>query len=220
MHDDGDDDPTAGGLLSRMTQQLAWERDIDLSKGKPAIRTDTVLEEEEDDDDDEDDMKSSNTSRTYVPSTPTPPPKSAGGKGVLARVSAGVDNPVYEQDKAARISEAFQLRELSDSGAGNPSSAVRRTNRISPETTVIEMSGKKSKRNLLKGHSSRPPSARSSSGGSKQSKDSAFSEEKSRTNAAATSSRSSFNSSTSLTSLLHAWDKQGTSKQTDDDTEF
>ena len=187
-----DDMETAGGLLSRMTQQLAWERDIDLSKGKPLIKTDTVLEEDEDDDDEE--LTSSSTSRTFVPFSPTPPPAAP----TSATSNGGIDNLAFQQDKQTRIAESFQLKEFNDVGAmvttpaGGRSGSGGKTNRVSPEVAGGDVT-KKPPAGARSGAGARTTSARSGSGASKQSKDSSNVQ---------SSSRSSFASDSSLTSLI------------------
>ena len=211
-----DETETAGGLLSRMTQQLAWERDIDLSKGKPIIKTDTVLEEDEDDD--AEDVMSSSTSRTFVALSPTPPPTN-----IARSANGGIDNLAFVADKHAKIAEAFPLKEFSDTGAKPPPAAAGRTNRVSPESTVVDISGKRAAATVTgrppaaarvgqgAAAATRGPSARSSSGGSKQSKDSS--------SVLQSSSRSSLNSESSLTSLLPSMARvRSASKLTPPDT--
>ena len=210
-----DEAETAGGLLSRMTQQLAWERDIDLSKGKPIIKTDTVLEEDEDDD--AEDVMSSSTSRTFVALSPTPPPTNT-----ARSANGGIDNLAFVADKHAKIAEAFPLKEFSDTGAKPPPAAAGRTNRVSPESTVVDISGKRAAATVTgrppaaarvgqSATATRAPSARSSSGGSKQSKDSS--------SVLQSSSRSSLNSESSLTSLLPSMARvRSASKLTPPDT--
>ena len=207
-----DETETAGGLLSRMTQQLAWERDIDLSKGKPIIKTDTVLEEDEDDD--AEDVMSSSTSRTFVALSPTPPPTNT-----ARSANGGIDNLAFVADKHAKIAEAFPLKEFSDTGAKPPPAAAGRTNRVSPESTVVDISGRRAAvtgrppagARVGQSAATRAPSARSSSGGSKQSKDSS--------SVLQSSSRSSLNSESSLTSLLPSMARvRSASKLTPPDT--
>ena len=185
MKADTDDDSSAVGLLSAMTQQLAWEKDIDLTKGKP--KNGDILEEDETD-----------SNFTMQTSLDPSPPLTAATNGSAVRAS-GVDNKGYMMDMSA---EAVKLKDMHETGFSN----FRKGSKVSPETTFIEdeVIGKTKYKKGLKAYGSRPPTARSSSGGSKESKDSAFSEDRRRGSQLVISSgsKSSLNSNSSLTSLL------------------
>ena len=191
------------GLLSAMNQ-LAWERDLDLEGPKIAAVPEEV----------EADVKA---------------PKA----GFLSKKSSSSDivkengnNNGNKIDLSFRTSSNDSMKPLNpqllemqmvDKHKESYSPGLFRSSRVSPEGLADKPPSRdKKKKNLLTGNSSRPPSARSSSGGSKDSKDSAFCEGRRRTNIAITGSRSSLNSASSLTSLLH----NSVGKDAKDDTDF
>ena len=205
---EAEDDGTADGLISAMTQ-LAWEKDIDLTKGKSyaAAPPSTIKEEVE--------VKAK-------AKTPL-----IGKDNNKRRKDPGHDNPGLVLNAELKMQgddkgEQVKMKEV------KASPGVGRGTKVSP----VDIAGKPPKadgaKNINKDKSKkaggRTPSARSSSGGSK---DSAFSEgdksgRKTAANIALSGSRSSLNSASSLTSLLHAWDgkKEKKDSKDQDQSEF
>lgn len=196
--DDYDNETKASGLFTAMTQQLAWEKDIDLTTKNTTVMQEITIKEE-----DEDFDESNQTSRTTLDMTS--PPLSTGKN---RRSSSGTDNKVFMTDSSA---ESVPMKSIHDVAFGN----VRKGSKVSPETSYIDDESSSSSSGPKKyKKNKRPPTGRSGSSGSKGSKDS--DDKQRRTNLALTGSKSSLNSASSLTSLLHAWDKDSEKQKTSD----
>ena len=222
------------GLMSAMNQ-LAWERDLDLE-----TKMGPLSEEKE--------PESAVKSKPPQPPTPksnlfskkagkTSPETPSGNKNNNKTNDIKILNPqLLEMQMQDKHSASYGGRGRGGGGGkdggegkGGPANWLR-SPRVSPE--IIEdkppKGGKKKPNNTTNNRtmtvpgSSRPPSARSSSGGSKDSKDSAFSEGVRRqiTSLALSGSRSSLNSASSLTSLLHSSVGTDAKSKDTDDTDF
>ena len=205
-------DPNADGLISAMAQ-LAWEQDIDLTKGKTFNKrnsTSPILEEGE-----------ANSSTNSSAGDRTPLLRSTEGLKTVANL--GIDNPLTVSDGLPPVPKSKKDLEMKEMRSSGP---ALRSPKVAPQDSPANGDPKAKKKKKAEklaeklDKSSKPPSARSGSGRSKDSKDSSLSEERTRqrVNLAVTGSRSSLNSASSLTSLLHAWDSK--TKNTSDDSEF
>ena len=208
-----DSGPSADNLLSAMNQ-LAWERDLDLEKKMVPLHEEMDLEGHE--------PKAKPVGRTAFLSKKGSRDNSAEGSKLNQNANNKNSGKVPSQKPQNPKVEAMQMKDLHDARFGSPGGGspgggspggFRRGARVSPESMDGKppSGGKRkgaAKKGLAPNVSSRPPSTRSSSGGSKESKDSgvALTDDKKRTNLAISGSRSSLNSASSLTSLLHAWD--------------
>ena len=202
--DDDDDDLHTDGLISAMTQ-LAWDQ----------VRSAGIQEN----------PREAESSTNSSAGDRTPLLRSTEGlKTAPYRAGEGVDNPIPvtdEVDGMTPLSREMEMKEIKVTSSGNKvtssGNTAQRTNKVVPvnpakkppiKSTAKDDKNKKDdgKTDVDKGNK-KPLSSRSASTGSKESKDSAFSEERTRrAHLAMTGSRSSLNSASSLTSLLHAWD--------------
>ena len=190
-----------GSLMTAMSQ-LAWEKDIDLTKGKAFIQEDQIKEEQ--------------------PETQSTRGSSAGdqtpllNKGGDSNVKSGIGTAkTGTQSVAMSLGSRRQnsAERQSENKFANPK---MHTAKVHPDDTKPTEKGKK------------PPIKGSSRTNSSGSKDSAFQSEGNesrsgrRTNLAITGSRSSLNSASSLTSLLHAGEGKdlGKKRNQNDSTEF
>ncbi len=201
------EESAAGGLMAAMNQ-LAWEKDIDLTKGKQFSKQEYTIKEEE---------ESSGQTRTSSPGDGTPLLK---------------DSAKLEKSTANRKDTASPKKTSSGGDSGKTATPVgHRSSKVHPEekTRPPQPPNKTQKKTENKPQSGttkklppRPPSARGSSGASNDSKDSAFSESERgrRQNIAISGSRSSLNSASSLTSLLHAHAWDGKEPKKPDNSEF
>jgi hypothetical protein len=204
-----------GSLMTAMSQ-LAWEKDIDLTKGTAFTKVDAIQED---------------ATRTSSPGDQTPLLKDG------ANVKSGMGT--------AKVGTQYMAPPTGSRQSGDgKTNAKMHTAKVHPNDLKPGNAGVKGKdlatsvtvgkdgipkyprkKPHAKGPPSRPSSAKSSSGGSK---DSTFVNEGTesrgsrRTNLALTGSKSSLNSASSLTSLLLASDSKDAHKKQskNDSTEF
>ena len=154
-------------VWSRVTHQLAWERDIDLTASNNTVKTGTLVEESDDD------MTSSHTSRTMLPFTPPDPPRTGSSNAGGGRRRA-FDNAAFENDSLQHFVTSTRASTDVTTPSAGASRVLGRNNRVSPDVGTMPLQ-----------------QSRSQSGESKRS-----------SYPVQSSSKSSFNSDTSGTSLL------------------
>ena len=209
MEDSSGDEVTSDGLISAMTQ-LAWEKDIDLSRAQPTknLVGEAIQEEEPTD---------QNASANLTKLGGKPSNVKAGTGKTVTPVTKGSSN--ISQNNNAPPAKAVVTDSKGEAKDSKFHSPIGRSTRVAPHDMAGQPVGEAGAKPLQRPETTPVNTRPRSKTGGRPITGKGGEERGKRMTLAVTGSKSSLNSASSLTSLLHgAW--EGKQKPQQDNTEF